>query len=934
MRPLSTPRRALPRSPLRRGVAALAWAGWAVSAVSAAQAAVTPTGTVSTRLAGSFAGGLGDFLLPGDEMWVGLNTAGTLAVNGGSLLRVGALELAQNGGGVVPVTGTSTLTLAGAGSKIELNGAPSGGRLGIAGWGTALMTVSGGATLDGRLNSAICATVYCGNSIAGTAGSDGTLTVTGAGSSVSLLKNFSLAGAQVNNPVLDGYTYGTPGGSARATLNVLAGATLATEGSAQLSTGSSGRGALGSETTQATVRVDGANSVWHITASSVDTAAAGLQTATKAGATATITVSNGGTLWMDGKAGVYNAIGLSTSGGNTTMSVSGAGSTLQFSGDAGVLQVGRNGAASSSALSFSDGAAGDGIFYVSVGRDSATGTLSVDGAATQLRLNGTASAAANGTLVNAAMDIGRGGGTGTVDVRNGGLISLVSQAAGGGNVQLNLGRDAASSGTLNIAGAGSTVKLSSPSFVAGGGPAEGYNPLVRVGRDTGGTGTLNITNGGLLWLDGQAVSTVADSRSTSVYIGGNNDTTNGGTGTALVSGSGSAIVMTGSDDYIGVGHGPQSQGTLTVADLASVNTTIIIVGRSGGTGLLNVDHARIGLSGQQTGNNLAGANMSVGRSGGTGTANFSNASVLTITNPGSAGASFNVGGTSTGPFGTGAVTLSGASQINVVAGPRLATVTVGRDGTGTMLVTGASSVNVGDGSVTIARLAGSTGSLTLEGNSTITAGFVGVGRVRSGSSDVDGGTAALFIDNSTVTATNLVIGSGGLLGGSGGTIVGTVTNHGTISPGHSPGTLTIDGDFTADAGSVVLLDVDDDGHDGFVTDQLVFGSTSTQSLDGMSVVFHFLGNTNPNRFLASGRFGIDTFLRQLQPGGGSSALDPIAYAGVSFSASSEGYAISNFSYSAYGGASFTAAAVPEPGVGLLWLAGLAAVALLVHRRQR
>ena len=72
---------------------------------------------------------MGDFLLPGDEMWVGLNTAGTLAVNGGSLLRVGALELAQNGGGVVPVTGISTLTLAGAGSKIELNGAPSGGRL-------------------------------------------------------------------------------------------------------------------------------------------------------------------------------------------------------------------------------------------------------------------------------------------------------------------------------------------------------------------------------------------------------------------------------------------------------------------------------------------------------------------------------------------------------------------------------------------------------------------------------------------------------------------------------------------------------------------------------------------------------------------------------------------------------------------------------------
>ena len=931
MRPLVEPCLRAPRTPLRRSVAAVALACLAASAV---HAAVTPTGTVSTRLAGSFAGGLGDFLLPGDEMWVGLNTAGTLAVNGGSLLRVGALELAQNGGGVVPVTGVSIVTLSGVGSKIELDGSTSGNRLGIAGWGTAVMTVSGGATFDGRLNSAICATVYCGNSIAGTAGSDGTLTVTGAGSSVSLLKNFNVAGAQVNNPVLDGYAYGTPGGRSRATLNVLAGATLATEGSTQLSTGSSGRGANGSETTQATVLVDGANSVWHITPSSVDTAAAGLQTATKAGASANITVSHGGTLWLDGKAGVYNAFGLSTAGGNTTMAVSGVGSTLLFTGDAGVLQVGRNGAASSSALSFSDGAVGTGIFYVSVGRDGATGTLAVDGLTTQLRLNSTASATANGTLANAAMDIGRGGGKGTAQVTSGGLINIVSQAAGGGSAQISLGRDAGSSGTLKIDGSGSTVMLSSPSFVAGGGPGEGFNPLVRVGRDAGGTGTLNITNGGQLLIDGQAVSTVADSRSTSLYIGGASDTANGGTGTALVSGEGSRIVITGSDAYIGVAHGPQSVGTLTLADHASVSTTIISVGRSGGNGVLNMDHARIELSGQQTGNVLAGANMSVGRSGGTGTANIGNASVLTITNLGSAGASFNVGGTSIGPLGTGTVTLSDASLLNVVAGPRLATVTVGRDGTGTMAVTGASSLDVGDGSVTIARLVGSTGSMTLTGNSTVNAGFVGVGRARSGSSDVDGGTAALFINNSTVMATNLVIGSGGLLGGSGGTIIGNVTNHGTINAGNSPGTLTLDGDFTAAAGSVVVLDVDGDFEAGFATDQLLFGSSSTQSLAGMAVVFHFLGNTSPNSFLASGRFGIDTFLRQLQPGGGSSALGPAAYAGVAFSASSDAYAISNFSYIAGGVASFTAAAVPEPGAGLLWLAGLAAVAGLVQRRQR
>ena len=114
-----------------------------------------------------------------------------------------------------------------------------------------------------------------------------------------------------------------------------------------------------------------------------------------------------------------------------------------------------------------------------------------------------------------------------------------------------------------------------------------------------------------------------------------------------------------------------------------------------------------------------------------------------------------------------------------------------------------------------------------------------------------------------------------------------------------------------------MLDVQDDGSGGFITDQLVFGSAGTQNLAGMGVTFHFLGSTSPNSFLASGRFGIDTFLRQLQPGGGSAGLGNAAYAGVTFSADSEAYVINNFSYIAGGVASFTAAAVPEPGAGLL-----------------
>ena len=102
-----------------------------------------------------------------------------------------------------------------------------------------------------------------------------------------------------------------------------------------------------------------------------------------------------------------------------------------------------------------------------------------------------------------------------------------------------IGRDAASSDALTIAGAGSVVSLSAASVVPGGGATEAFNPFVRVGRD--GNGTLNITGGGKLLMDGQAISTVAASRDTSLYIGGTGDNTVGGKGIALVTGAGSEI---------------------------------------------------------------------------------------------------------------------------------------------------------------------------------------------------------------------------------------------------------------------------------------------------------------------------------------------------------------------------------------------------------
>jgi T5SS/PEP-CTERM-associated repeat protein len=310
----------------------------------------------------------------------------------------------------------------------------------------------------------------------------------------------------------------------------------------------------------------------------------------------------------------------------------------------------------------------------------------------------------------------------TVSVRNGGRIELVAAGLANNGPQLSIGRDAASAGALSIAGSGSVVSLSAASVLAGGGPGEAFNPLMRVGRD--GSGTLNITAGGKLLIDGQAVSTVADSRGTSLYVGGSGDTSVGGKGIALVSGTGSAIQMTGTDTFLAVGIGPQSFGQLTVADGGTVSAMIMNVGRSGGVGVLSMDNASLSLAGQQTGSSVSGAALSIGRSGGTGIANIGNGSRVTVTNLGSSGASVNLGGTGPGPTGDGTLTLSGGSSIQVVVAPGLASLVVGRDGTGLMRVKGASTVDVGDGAVFVGRLKGSDGTLLVSEGSTVSAARV------------------------------------------------------------------------------------------------------------------------------------------------------------------------------------------------------------------
>ena len=94
------------------------------------------------------------------------------------------------------------------------------------------------------------------------------------------------------------------------------------------------------------------------------------------------------------------------------------------------------------------------------------------------------------------------------------------------------------------------------------------------------------------------------------------------------------------------------------------------------------------------------------------------------------------------------------------------------------------------------RLAGwasaGTGTLTLPGTNTYT-----------GATTVNGGS--LIVDGSIASA-NTVVNPGGLLGGNG-IIGGNLVSSGVVSPGSSPGTLTVNGNYTQNANGTLRIEV-------------------------------------------------------------------------------------------------------------------------------
>jgi T5SS/PEP-CTERM-associated repeat protein len=657
----------------------------------------------------------------------GTGTLGTLSVTGGGSLTAARISAGSEGQGI------GVVIVSGSGSVINLTGGSTFNKLDIGSWGTGTMTVSNGGLVT-------CSTpLACPvNQIGNGAGSTGTLVVNGG--TVSGLGRLEVGAGDLSAG------FGTPGAATTATLSVTNGGVLATTGSNAVA---NNRGLTGLVT--GNVTIDGAGSQWSITR---DLANGGgqafLNLAPTASSVANVTISNGGNLTLIGSRSspaTDNSIpGIQLSpgaGGTSTMTVTSGGS-VRIGGDSGILIVGGsnsvNSAGASATLNITGGGTVSGIgsngltFFV-IGRNEATGTVNVSGAGSQLVVAGVGGVNTQGLDgAGGILDVGRnqgfGGGTGTLNVTDGGsvVVSDNGQAASTGGVRLRVGNGAGSTGTVLVSGAGSSIVVSS----TGGGTVV---PSVRIG-DGGGTGQITISNGG------------------------------------------SVSVLGGGQRNFIVGQGSGSSGTLNVTTGGQINASWFAVGNEGGSGVATISNATVNLDGFvdfATGN---GAALRVGRGvGSTGVLNLQNGAAINIANslPDS---NVILGGTSVAPGGSGRINMSGGSTITFTGAASGAGLLVGnQSGTGTMSMTGNSIVDTGaTGTVQVGSSAGSSGNLTIGGGSKVFANTGGIG----GGNDINAGGVGSVIVTGAGSQLNLAGDSGFLGVGRNGTGSLTVANQGEV----------------------------------------------------------------------------------------------------------------------------------------------------------
>jgi hypothetical protein len=397
--------------------------------------------------------------------------------------------------------------------------------------------------------------------------------------------------------------------------------------------------------------------------------------------------------------------------------------------------------------------------------------------------------------------------SGTVNALNGSaggtrtITAAISNRAGGAisatDVALTINGAAAiheNAGSMSAAGA--SITISSATVLSNSGTLSiGASQTLTI---SGGTLALNsgtsLTGSGTLALNA-ANANLNVSTALPLTLDANNASINGSTLT-VQAGGGLKLKNTTVNAQV------VNQGTLT----AGGNSTV-----SGYT-LTNASGGTLAVSA------TAGTNSTF-----TAAAGLSNSGTINLTSTGSGG-SANVTLTVSG----GALTNSGTGQIRALTGASAGSRTV----TATITNQTGGIISAVDSSLTID---GGSGSLTNAGTMSAAGGNVTV----SGSSFTNTGTVSVASGQTfSVSGSPLTNASGGVITGSG-TIAGAVSNSGSVSPGSSPGTLTISGNYTQTASGTLNVEIASGSYD-----QLAIGGTAV--LDGTLAVSFSGGYTPAN----------------------------------------------------------------------------------------
>jgi autotransporter-associated beta strand protein len=434
--------------------------------------------------------------------------------------------------------------------------------------------------------------------------------------------------------------------------------------------------------------------------------------------------------------------------------------------------------------------------------------------------------------------------------------------------------------------------------------------VLTIGKATGSTtfsGTIGIVGNTNLTTQTNLISVVKTGSSTQILAGLNTYT-----GTTTVSGG---ILQAGGTGAFGDAAGvvTVSGGTLSLGNFAITKGTVSVSGGSITSGTLT------GTSYALTGSGSVGAVLA-GAAGltktGAGTA------ILTATNTYSGGSTIQAG----------VLTLGNTAALGSASGSLTA------DG-GTL--------NLAGFSTSVGTLSGSAGEITSAGAATLTAASNATatygGAFTGAVSFVKNGTGLLTLTGSSSSsgsttvntgtlAVNGVLGSGSLsvaaaawLQGTG-TIGGAANVLGTLSPGNSPGILTLGG-ATLGPASNALIEIS--GTDRGVTYDGVNITTASSLTYGGTLSFSFGSLIGNGSTLDIFNFG------GLSSGGYSSVVSTGSYAGVWENLGSGTFQFDNGSQTlTFSQATGDIIVVPEPATIAFAGAGLALAASWARRRRR